>query len=237
MEVDENNVMVNNNKLPQIAYNDIRIKDIGSVRLSNALSSIDIHTLEDLLSFIKGQPIDDLLKVRNFGKNSLSEVYQILESFHISKDDIGSMDILGGFDTSICLDNLPSDSDEVIYIPNIPLANLGRYCDGIKELAWQNINTTTDLYLYCCQKGIVDIYRSNVFGKESTHKIASLLAIMSNRCRWNELQQMIVAKRDQHFKITPVARPIDSLFASVEDCHIPEVVDLIQQIYLSSIEN
>ena len=76
-------VLGNTYQLSQISYNDIKIRDIGSVRLTNALASIGILTLDALLRFIKDNGVEFLLRVRNFGKNSLCEIYQILESFHI----------------------------------------------------------------------------------------------------------------------------------------------------------
>ncbi len=50
-----------------------------SVRALNCLKSADVHTLGELVSYQK----DDLLKFRNFGKKSLSELELLLESVNL----------------------------------------------------------------------------------------------------------------------------------------------------------
>ena len=230
-------VLGNTYQLSQISYNDIKIRDIGSVRLTNALASIGIHTLDALLRFIKDNGVEFLLRVRNFGKNSLCEIYQILESFHISEENIDS--ILNGdyVDSQIDTEILPVDDDETVYIPNIPLVNLGDNCDGIKELASQNINSTVDLFEYCNNHNFTDLYRTNAFSKDITHKIISLLALMQDRSRWSELQNMIVGTWDKRLALSPVARPIKGLFANIEEEHLDETIELIQQHYFTSVES
>lgn len=229
-------VLGNTYQLSQISYNDIKIRDIGSVRLTNALASIGIHTLDALLHFIKDNGVEFLLRVRNFGKNSLCEIYQILESFHISEENIDSI-INGGYvDSQIDTEILPVDDDETVYIPNVPLVNLGDNCDGIKELASQDINSTIDLFEYCNNHNFTDLYRTNAFSKDITHKIMSLLAIMQDRNRWSELQNMIVGTWDKRLVLSPVARPIKGLFANIEEEHLEETIELIQQHYLTSVE-
>lgn len=229
-------VLGNTYRLSQISYNDIKIRDIGSVRLTNALASIGIHTLDALLRFIKDNGVEFLLRVRNFGKNSLCEIYQILESFHISEENIDSI-LNGGYvDSQIDTEILPVDDDETVYIPNIPLVNLGDNCDGIKELASQNINSTVDLFEYCNNHNFTDLYRTNAFSKDITHKIISLLALMQDRSRWSELQNMIVGTWDKRLVLSPVARPIKGLFANIEEEHLDETIELIQQHYLTSVE-
>ena len=230
-------VLGNTYQLSQISYNDIKIRDIGSVRLTNALASIGIHTLDALLRFIKDNGVELLLRVRNFGKNSLCEIYQILESFHISEENIDSI-LNGGYvDSQIDTEILPVDDDETVYIPNIPLVNLGDNCDGIKELASQNINSTVDLFEYCNNHNFTDLYRTNAFSKDITHKIISLLALMQDRSRWSELQNMIVGTWDKRLALSPVARPIKGLFANIEEEHLDETIELIQQHYLTSVES
>ena len=229
-------VLGNTYQLSQISYNDIKIRDIGSVRLTNTLASIGIHTLDALLRFIKDNGVEFLLRVRNFGKNSLCEIYQILESFHISEENIDSI-LNGGYvDSQIDTEILPVDDDETVYIPNIPLVNLGDNCDGIKELASQNINSTVDLFEYCNNHNFTDLYRTNAFSKDITHKIISLLALMQDRSRWSELQNMIVGTWDKRLVLSPVARPIKGLFANIEEEHLDETIELIQQHYLTSVE-
>lgn len=229
-------VLGNTYQLSQISYNDIKIRDIGSVCLTNALASIGIHTLDALLRFIKDNGVEFLLRVRNFGKNSLCEIYQILESFHISEENIDSI-LNGGYvDSQIDTEILPVDDDETVYIPNIPLVNLGDNCDGIKELASQNINSTVDLFEYCNNHNFTDLYRTNAFSKDITHKIISLLALMQDRSRWSELQNMIVGTWDKRLVLSPVARPIKGLFANIEEEHLDETIELIQQHYLTSVE-
>ena len=229
-------VLGNTYQLSQISYNDIKIRDIGSVRLTNALASIGILTLDALLRFIKDNGVEFLLRVRNFGKNSLCEIYQILESFHISEENIDSI-LNGGYvDSQIDTEILPVDDDETVYIPNIPLVNLGDNCDGIKELASQNINSTVDLFEYCNNHNFTDLYRTNAFSKDITHKIISLLALMQDRSRWSELQNMIVGTWGKRLVLSPVARPIKGLFANIEEEHLDETIELIQQHYLSSVE-
>ena len=230
-------VLGNTYQLSQISYNDIKIRDIGSVRLTNALASIGIHTLDALLRFIKDNGVEFLLRVRNFGKNSLCEIYQILESFHISEENIDSI-LNGGYvDSQIDTEILPVDDDETVYIPNIPLVNLGDNCDGIKELASQNINSTVDLFEYCNNHNFTDLYRTNAFSKDITHKIISLLALMQDRSRWSELQNMIVGTWDKRLALSPVARPIKGLFANIEEEHLDETIELIQQHYFTSVES
>ncbi|MDD4759229.1 MAG: DNA-directed RNA polymerase subunit alpha [Bacteroidaceae bacterium] len=51
-----------------------------SVRALNCLKAADVETLGDLVSFNK----NDLLKFRNFGKKSLSELENLLESLNLS---------------------------------------------------------------------------------------------------------------------------------------------------------
>ena len=51
-----------------------------SVRALNCLKSADVDTLGDLVQFQKS----DLLKFRNFGKKSLTELDDLLESLNLS---------------------------------------------------------------------------------------------------------------------------------------------------------
>jgi DNA-directed RNA polymerase subunit alpha len=51
-----------------------------SVRALNCLKAADVETLGDLVQFNK----TDLLKFRNFGKKSLSELDDLLESLNLS---------------------------------------------------------------------------------------------------------------------------------------------------------
>ena len=51
-----------------------------SVRALNCLKAADVETLGDLVQFNK----NDLLKFRNFGKKSLSELDDLLESLNLS---------------------------------------------------------------------------------------------------------------------------------------------------------
>ena len=51
-----------------------------SVRALNCLKAADVETLADLVQYQK----TDLLKFRNFGKKSLSELDDLLESLNLS---------------------------------------------------------------------------------------------------------------------------------------------------------
>ena len=51
-----------------------------SVRALNCLKAADVETLGDLVVFNK----NDLLKFRNFGKKSLTELDQLLDSLNLS---------------------------------------------------------------------------------------------------------------------------------------------------------
>ncbi|MCF0209369.1 MAG: DNA-directed RNA polymerase subunit alpha, partial [Bacteroidaceae bacterium] len=51
-----------------------------SVRALNCLKAADVDTLGDLVQYNKA----DLLKFRNFGKKSLSELDDLLESLNLS---------------------------------------------------------------------------------------------------------------------------------------------------------
>ena len=55
-----------------------------SVRALNCLKAADVETLGDLVQFNK----TDLLKFRNFGKKSLSELDDLLESLNLSLEQI-----------------------------------------------------------------------------------------------------------------------------------------------------
>ena len=58
-----------------------RLVDINlSVRALNCLKAADVETLGDLVQYNK----TDLLKFRNFGKKSLSELDDLLESLNLS---------------------------------------------------------------------------------------------------------------------------------------------------------
>ena len=58
-----------------------RLVDMNlSVRALNCLKAADVDTLGDLVQFNK----TDLLKFRNFGKKSLSELDDLLESLNLS---------------------------------------------------------------------------------------------------------------------------------------------------------
>ncbi len=58
-----------------------RLVDMNlSVRALNCLKAADVETLGDLVQFNK----TDLLKFRNFGKKSLSELDDLLESLNLS---------------------------------------------------------------------------------------------------------------------------------------------------------
>ena len=51
-----------------------------SVRALNCLKSAEVETLGELVGYNK----NDLLKFRNFGKKSLSELDELLEKLHLS---------------------------------------------------------------------------------------------------------------------------------------------------------
>ena len=53
---------------------------IFSVRALNCLKAADVETLGELVKFNK----NDLLKFRNFGKKSLTELDELLESLNLS---------------------------------------------------------------------------------------------------------------------------------------------------------
>ena len=58
-----------------------KLVDMGlSVRALNCLKAADVQTLGDLVQYNK----TDLLKFRNFGKKSLSELDDLLESLNLS---------------------------------------------------------------------------------------------------------------------------------------------------------
>ena len=58
-----------------------RLVDMNlSVRALNCLKAADVDTLGDLVRYNKS----DLLKFRNFGKKSLSELDDLLESLNLS---------------------------------------------------------------------------------------------------------------------------------------------------------
>ena len=58
-----------------------RLVDMNlSVRALNCLKAADVDTLGDLVQYNK----TDLLKFRNFGKKSLSELDDLLESLNLS---------------------------------------------------------------------------------------------------------------------------------------------------------
>lgn len=236
--IEEVCVLENTYQLSQISYNDIKIRDIpGSGRLKNTLLSIGIDTLGALLSYVKDNGAESLLRIRNFGNNSLNEVYQILESFHISENSLDSID------SEVCINGqtdrevLPIDNEDVVYIPNVPLVNLEDKCDGIKELASQNISTTTDLFSFCNNHYFADLYRTNAFSTKATCKVMHLLAIMQDRDRWNELQNMIVGTWDKRLRFTPIARPIRGLFANIDDEHLNDIVELIQCHYIARVQS
>ncbi len=50
-----------------------------SVRAINCLRAADITTVEELLKFSKGNELTDLIKFRNFGWKSFSEVKKFVE--------------------------------------------------------------------------------------------------------------------------------------------------------------
>ena len=67
---------------------DISIKDMGfSARAFNCLNKSNIRTLNSF----KGKTIEELLKIRNLGRNTLNEIIRKMEEygFHIEKDKNG----------------------------------------------------------------------------------------------------------------------------------------------------
>jgi DNA-directed RNA polymerase subunit alpha len=50
-----------------------------SIRALNCLKSADVQTLGDLVTYNR----DDLLKFRNFGKKSLAEIDELIQSYKL----------------------------------------------------------------------------------------------------------------------------------------------------------
>ena len=56
-----------------------------SVRSINCLNTADIRTVEDLKKFASENPLNDLIKFRNFGRKSFKEVSEFLTSIELDK--------------------------------------------------------------------------------------------------------------------------------------------------------
>ena len=84
-----------------------------SVRSINCLNTADIRTVEDLKKFASENPLNDLIKFRNFGRRSFNEVKQLLrdEEIKLTLEDkkccnkcLGSIEECAIFET-ISVDN------------------------------------------------------------------------------------------------------------------------------------
>ena len=73
-------------------YSNVYINQIASVRTANTLASISIKTLEDLIIYLAKNGDQSLRFLRNFGKKSYTEIYDILDSFGISTNDLESVE-------------------------------------------------------------------------------------------------------------------------------------------------
>lgn len=231
------------------AYRNICINYIFSVRTVNALASININTLEDLIEYLAINGDKDLIKIRNFGKKSLKEMYDVLAYYGILKDKIRSIldsinksrlknskpDNMSNHINTDEATKIPTDTDEIVYIPSIPLADL---CDVFfaNDLSLQNIHTTVDLLTFCNNHSFADLYRAKAFSKDVTRNIMNLLAIVQDRNRWSELQNMIVGVWNKKLTLVPIPRPIKGLFIYIEESHLEKTIELIQQHYLTSVE-
>lgn len=212
-----------------ISSSDVAIKDIEflSVRVNNALSSIRIFTLADLLMYIKKNGLDSLLKVRNLGKSSFAELEQFLLKFGDSQNKVGQSCTPIVQRTQI----IPPDKNDVIYLPDIPLRALSAYCDQVKDLADINIHTTTDLFAYCYQNNIGDLYKLKDFTTGPANKIMSLLSIMHDRSQWH----LLYAMSNMKFDITPIACHTRGLLNNVNDSNLTETALLIQRYFTDGI--
>ena len=76
--VDAADVLISHLRL----FHDETIEDMLSVRALNCLRAAGIDTLGDLVAFSEGE----LLKIRNFGKKSLNEVYALLDDLKLTFD-------------------------------------------------------------------------------------------------------------------------------------------------------
>ena len=212
------------------------IREIASIRLINVLSSINVHTLEDLILYIQDHGMTSLFDLRNFGKTSYGEVKSILDMNGFSNDRVYTYRAQSKEDAvNISFDNIPLDTDDFIYLPNIQLIHLGNYCPYVKELASKNINTTSDLYLFCEKTGLVDLYRVEGFKMECIQKIMNLLKIMQNRSLWNELPRMLESNGQINWIC--VSRRHSTLFDNVKDTQMLDVVGFIQQSYQSLLKS
>ena len=212
------------------------IREIASIRLINVLSSINVHTLEDLILYIQDYGMTSLFELRNFGKTSYGEVISILAMNGFSNDRVYTYRAQSKEDAvNISFDNIPLDTDDFIYLPNIQLIHLGNYCPYVKELASKNINTTSDLYLFCEKTGLVDLYRVEGFKMECIQKIMNLLKIMQNRSLWNELPRMLESNGQINWIC--VSRRHSTLFDNVKDTQMLDVVGFIQQSYQSLLKS
>ena len=212
------------------------IREIASIRLINVLSSINVHTLEDLILYIQDYGMTSLFDLRNFGKTSYGEVISILAMNGFSNDRVYTYRAQSKEETvNISFDSIPLDTDDFIYLPNIQLAHLGSYCSEIRELASKNINTTVDLYLFCKKMGIVDLYRIGGFKMECIQKIMHLLRIIQNRSLWNELYNLLDSNGQINWIC--VSRSNLNLFDNVKDTQIQNVAEFIQQSYQSQLKS
>lgn len=225
--------------------------DFISARLANVLSSIGIKNLSDLKSFVGKNKTESLLKTRNFGHKSLEELRQLVSALETS-------DVLCGresCDAWVCsdsqkydkkadfanrIDELPVDTDDVIYIPNILLEDLGDNCDDLKFLLGLNIKSTSDLFLFCSKNHIAylfKLYKTDAFKTSWALKIVALLTILWDRNKWTLLFDMFNDGIEHDFSLLPVPRPTTGLFSDVDESCLGEVTELVQRQFLTRLSS
>lgn len=221
-------------KLEQVyLYDRLYLKDIASVRLHHALASVDVFTLKELIAFIKKNGERHLLKIRNFGRTSLDEIYQILGRFGISIDNINYIEEITEQTSSV--EEMPVSSPG-IGIPYISINSLNISSRAQNILASMQIFTTKDLVEYCYIHNFADLKKMRNIGVSTLDEIMNLLAIIQNKNRWHELMSLC-GNSEEKLQICVLTNPFDNLFPSFNEAEREAAYELLQSFYTSALKD
>lgn len=157
--------------------NSVYIKYEVSARLCNALRSCGITTLEELVLYIKNNGVSSLLKLRNLGKKSVQEIWELLNRYHITDEDIYSY-----VPTKIneATDSIIGDTNETEtvfgenHVPNVLIGDLQISPRIIERLALNGIRTTVDFVSFCRSCGIANFLTARKYESWAAKELADL---------------------------------------------------------------
>lgn len=224
MRKDLNNTTVESNKQDNTLHNldNVFIKDIASIRLSNALTCINIFTLQDLIICIKDRGINYIRCKKNVGKKSIDEILKILKRFGISTTDFT---ICKNIKTTI---KESCNDKDTIQIPILPLTLLKLSPKTQYHLHKLRIYSTRELYEYFL------VYQISQFGTDAiSSEIKEIVNLLNSKDRWLELLQSHSVNTVFNPPLCEVNIKSNQLFPNFDIETVKIAYNKIQQLYIS----